>query len=440
MTFPTLRAVVLGLLASACVLAVSAQPFRANDRWCAVGDSITHSGPYSRYLYLFYATRFPGMPIDYFNCGISGDTAAGTFKRIDADILRHRPTVATIMLGMNDVNRGLYSGKNQAADLQKQQDDAIARYEANMKLLAGSLHASGVRLIFMTPSIFDQTAVMPAPNMPGVNDALGRCAGIVRSLAAEYGAPVVDFHGPMTVLNSKQQEADPQFTLVGADRIHPKEPGHLVMAYLFLKALGTPQMVADIAFDAKGKTAVFFEFKENALPFPVPPECAPALKLVPFMDELNVERLRVTNLPPGNYGLKIDGEAVATFTASELARGTNLAKLENTPQYLQALAVARLDEQRHDLIKRLRTIDYVERMMGRRIGDESEFDHGAAARKLLGKTGHPWIKSQIEAYLQIKPKQAELKRELAALVEGIRKASQTKPHRFEIAPAPAKGA
>lgn len=440
MTLPTLRALVLGLLASACILAAPAQPFQANDRWCAVGDSITHSGPYTRYLYLFYATRFPGMPIDYFNCGISGDSAGGAIKRIDADILRHRPTVATIMLGMNDVNRGLYGDKPPAGDLQKQRDDAIARYESNMRTLADSLHSSGVRLIFMTPSIFDQTAVMTAPNQPGVNDALARCAGIVKKLAGNYGAPVVDFHGPMTELNRKQQEADPQFTLVGPDRIHPKEPGHLVMAYLFLKALGAPQMVADIVFDAKGQRTVAFDFQEKSLPFPVPAECRPALNLVPFMDDLNVEQFRVTNLPPGTYGLKIDGEPIATFAANELAGGINLAKLENTPQYRQAVAVARLDERRHELVKRLRTIDYVERMMGRKIGDGSSFDHTAAARTLLGKTGHPWIKSQIEAYLQIKPKQAELSRELAALVEEIRKTSQTKTRRFEVALAPAKGA
>ena len=409
--------------------------FQAGDRWCAVGDSITHTGAYTRYICLFYTTRFPGRLIDYFNGGLAGDNAAATLKRANSDILRHKPTVVTIMLGMNDVRRNLYNEKASAPDIQKRRDAAIAGYETNMKQLAEALHAGGARLIFITPTIFDQTAVVPAPNLPGVNDALGRCGDYVKKLAGELNASVIDLHGPMSDLNHKQQEASPQFSLAGPDRIHPLEPGQFVMAYLFLKAQGAPQFVADIAVDAKGKKEVSFTLKEDALPFPVLEACLPALKLVPFMEELNQERLRVTNLPAGDYSLLIDDELIAAFSAKDLSAGINLAIHVNTPQYRQALAVAKLDEQRHDLVRlSLRTIDYVERMMGREIGDSTAFDYTPVAQKTIEKNGNPWVKARITDYLKIKPQQAELQKQLKSLVEEIRKASRPKPHRFDIRP------
>src|SRR5471032_2221084 len=71
--------------------------FRIHDRWDVIGDSITHSGTYHEWIELYYITRLPGAAIDVFNCGISGDRAAGGLQRLNWDILSHQPTVASIM-------------------------------------------------------------------------------------------------------------------------------------------------------------------------------------------------------------------------------------------------------------------------------------------------------------------------------------------------------
>lgn len=408
--------------------------FQAGERWCAVGDSITHGGLYHRYIQLFYETRFPSRSIEFFNCGISGDTAAGALKRIEGDILRHKPTVATVMLGMNDVSRHLYEEGLISPDLQTRRNTAVATHSANMRKLAEKLQAAGTRLVFITPSIFDETAVMERPNLPGVNGALGLCAENTRNLAREFQGTVVDFHSAMSEINRQQQQINPAFTLIGADRIHPGELGHFVMAYLFLKTQDVPAMVADISIDAGGKDGVEFTRLEEALPFPVPTgACTTALKLVPFMEELNQERLRVNTLAPGEYKLFIDKELVATFSAEELAAGINLAAFPTTPQYRQALGVAKLDEQRHELVKRLRTVDYVERMMGREIGDPSEFDYTAAAQKLLDDPRHTgWPRDRVKEYLPIKMQQHVLQAQLEALKTEIHKVSQPHPHIFEL--------
>ncbi|MEI6715350.1 MAG: SGNH/GDSL hydrolase family protein [Verrucomicrobiota bacterium] len=429
---------VLAVSGEATVLAsplteTKAQPFREGEQVAFVGDSITHSGFYHDYVYLYYATRFPGRKVSFYNCGISGDTAAGALRRVNGDILRHKPTVATIMLGMNDVNRGLYDEGNSALDLPKKREAALQSHFDNMRKLVERLSSEQVRLIFMTPSLYDQTTKLERLNSPGVNDALVLCGENARKLAAEFKGQVIDFNEPMAGINKTLQQADPTATIIGADRIHPGEKGHLIMAYLFLKAQNAPQFVADMTIDAKGQTEVQFTEQEKALPFPVSLAAAPALKLVPFMKELNQERLRVTNLPEASFDLLIDGERVASFTATELSKGVNLAELSNTPQIKQAQDVAKLDAKRHEIAKRLRTIDYVEWKMGREIGDPTDFDWGAAVEKMNADpkvTG--WPKDRVADYSKLKPQQAALLKEHAEAIEAIRNESRPKEHHFIV--------
>ena len=52
------------------------------------------------------------------------------------------------------------------------------------------------------------------------------------------------------------RKKNPQYTLIGADRVHPKGPGHTMMAWLFLKAQGAPALVSDLKIDAKNVTVI----------------------------------------------------------------------------------------------------------------------------------------------------------------------------------------
>ena len=61
----------------------------------------------------------------------------------------------------------------------------------------------------------------------------------------------------MVALNQQFQQKDPAFTLCGSDRIHPDNDGHMVMAYLFLKAQGfVGKDVANMEINANKKEAV----------------------------------------------------------------------------------------------------------------------------------------------------------------------------------------
>lgn len=358
-------AVVLGIWA--IMGSVRAEPFKHGETVCFLGDSITAGGRYQAVIADYYLTRFPERTIHFMNAGRSGDTSGGSLVRLQADVIDRKPTSVAIMFGMNDVNRGAYVAD---ADEKRRtaQQQALDGYKGNMAKVVARIRAEAgePKLLFLTPSPFDQTVVLEKQNnQPGCNDGLGRCAEIMRELAAKNDAAVVDFHGPMTALNLAQQKKDPKWTIVGGDRVHPGAPGHLMMAWLFLKAQGAPSIVSKVAIDAaaartteqvnaevtavaKKDGGVVFTVLEKALPFPIDPAGRSVLELLPIEKDLNQEIFSVAGLAEGSYEVRIDGAVVGRHTAEELARGINLASNAATPQYKQAQIVARYNELRRN--------------------------------------------------------------------------------------------
>ncbi|WP_417739313.1 SGNH/GDSL hydrolase family protein [Rosistilla oblonga] len=347
--------------------AIPATPFADGERVCFLGDSITAGGYVQTLIADYYLTRFPERTIHFFNAGRSGDTASGSLSRLKEDVIDKRPTSVVIMFGMNDVSRGSYTAN--PTDAQKvRQQQALDRYKAKMEEVVARLRdeANNPKLYFMTPSPFDQTVVLDRDNnQPGCNDGLGRCAAIVRQLALENNAPVIDLHGPMTALNLQQQKLVPTWTIVGPDRVHPGSPGRLMMAWLLLKAQGAPATISRTTIDAAaGKVAesvnaevesverteegVKFMSREQALPFPINAGPMELLDLLPIGDDLAQQILSVTGLSEGTYELRIDGAAVGQYQAADLASGLNLAFNKATPQYKQARRVAELNSQRRN--------------------------------------------------------------------------------------------
>ena len=72
---------ILFILYTCCILLfpVSAQQipsFKANDRIVFLGNSITEGGHYHSYIWLYYMTHFPELPLRIYNGGIGGDCAS----------------------------------------------------------------------------------------------------------------------------------------------------------------------------------------------------------------------------------------------------------------------------------------------------------------------------------------------------------------------------
>ncbi len=260
-------------------------PFKDGDRAVFLGNSITDGGHYHSYIWLYYMTRFPDMRLTVLNAGIGGDQASDMVRRLDGDVFSKRPTVLITTFGMNDSGYFEYNGDQP----EKFADEKVkASYEAYKQMEARFKELANTKIILMGSSPYDETAVIEG-NTPfkNKNKAMLRIVDFQRESANVNGWQFFDLNQPMTAINEKFQQNDPAFTLCGNDRIHPDNDGHMIMAYLILKAQGfAGKEVADINIDAskaslvsssnceisdikKTPTGITFDYLANALPYPM---------------------------------------------------------------------------------------------------------------------------------------------------------------------------
>ena len=328
-------------------------------------------------------TRFPDMPIRVFNGGIGGDTAYDMNKRLDGDIFAMKPSVLMVTFGMNDSGYFEYNGDKPKEFGEQKYQESIKNYQQMEKRFKD---LPDTRIVMVGTSPYDET-VQLKENTPfkTKNETIKRLVEYQKESAAKNNWEFTDLNAPMTAINQQYQQKDPTFTLCGSDRIHPDNDGHMVMAYLYLKAQGfAGREVADVQIDAanakvlkagnceitglrRNGREISFDYLAEALPYPLDTlthgmgskrSQAEATKLVPFIEEMNREMLTVKGLK-GDYTLYIDGERIGTWSGKQLGEGINLAELQ-TPQYRQAMEVMHLNEYRWEIERNFRDYAWVQ--------------------------------------------------------------------------------
>jgi endoglucanase len=428
--------------------------FEDGDRVCFVGDSITHGGSYHTFIYLFYATRFPDRDIRMYNCGVAGDTAEGTIRRFEWDVEPKHPTIATVMLGMNDVGRDNYGLQEPTPEQINAREDKLASYAENMDTLCSMLRDEDAELVIIGPSIYDQSADIERENLFGVNDALIKCVSYCRDLAGKFDAGFVDFNAPLLLINNKYQKSDASFTIVGQDRVHPGREGHFVMAAVFLEAQNVSEYVSKTMIDVDtGNTdaincelsslkisdeGVEYQCKEYALPFPAKVAIESPEKFVDFSERFNKEMIVVKGLKAGEYELLIDDVAVGSYSDRELAAGIDIAGNEKTPQYKQAVSVYEANAERAAASYVLRSLAHVEHQMLKSAvvyPDDMDDIKPKLALKIKEAEGKSWYNyyvGQVQRYFENKPHEKEYKDKIEGLIDEMYEINKPVKHRFVI--------
>jgi lysophospholipase L1-like esterase len=345
---------------------LAAQPeffLKDGDTVVFYGDSITERRIYSTFVEAYVVTRFPKLNVRFVHSGWAGDTVAGGAGgslevRLQRDVIAYQPTVVTILLGMND-------GRYQAFD-ETTYRDFIDGYQKLIRILKTAL--PNVRLILLESSPYDDVTL--PPQFPGgYNQVLTRFGQFVQALGEKEKATVVDLNGgvvgTLASVNAKDPTAAREFI---PDRVHPGPAASLLMAAALLKSWNAPAIVTEVTIDAQTATAsrtvrtevqsilrndgaLSWSQNDGALPFPLDWQNAPlsvAAYASDFIPAIDDQPLRVTNLKPGDYILKIDGQEIVTYPADQFARGINLSALE-TPMLQQAAEVLKLTHQHNDL-------------------------------------------------------------------------------------------
>jgi lysophospholipase L1-like esterase len=322
------------------------------DRVVFYGDSITEQRLYTTYVETYVVTRFPQLNVSFVHSGVGGDRVTGGWLgpvdlRLSRDVFAYKPSVVTIMLGMND-------GSYRAFD-----DGIFKTYATGYQHMIDSIKGAlpGVRVTLIQPSPFDDVT-RPANFEGGYNAVLVRYGQFLKELAQKEKLDVADLNASVVAALEKAKATDAENAkkIIG-DRVHPGPSGHLLMAEALLKAWNAPAVVTAVEIDAakaqpvRAENATVADLKESngltwtqgdkALPMPLDlkdPVMKLAVQSSDFMQAMDWQPLKVTGLKGQKYGLKIDGEQVGTFTARQLADGVNLAELP-TPMVRQAQAV-----------------------------------------------------------------------------------------------------
>ena len=360
-------------------------PFHSGDRVAFVGNSITDGGHYHSYIWLYYMTHFPGMRITCFNVGIGGDAVDQIYNRFDDDVFSKKPTVLTLTWGMNDSGYFEWFKPDGQAVMDKRIEGSFKYYG----MLEDKLKSrTDIKKIIILGTPYDETTKSNPKNLyPKKSVAFAKIIDFQEAAAKKNGWDVVDLFHPILAIEKREQAKDSLYSLTPNDRIHPDNDGHLVMAYLFLKAQGLDNKpVAAIGINASAKKvtkavncrisgltvtndSVGLNYLANSLPYPIDTiprgwgnrkKQAEALSIVPFTQEFNQEVLAVQGLKGGRYDLLIDGERMGTWTDQQFAAGVNMAEITNTPQYQQAIQIRELNEERWDIERRLRMYVWME--------------------------------------------------------------------------------
>ena len=333
-----------------------------NDTVVFYGDSITEQNLYNQWVEYYAVTRFPKRRVHFYGAGVGGDRVTGggggpIDQRLARDVFPLKPTVVTIMLGMND---GAYQATTDAI-----QATYVSGYEHILQSIRD--HAPDARITLLGPSPFDDVT-RPTRFTGGYNGVMQHFADLDKGLAQKFAGTCIDLNQPVVAALQKAQAIDPMMAkLLLPDRVHPDLLAHWVMAEALLKGWNAPAVVSAVTIDGRAGTALDAQNAavnqvtkdnralrwtetENSLPLAFIRDNATQdllLKVSDIQEQLNQESLRVVNLDPGSYTLTLDETSLGAFQAQELQQGINLADYQ-TPMRRQSQEVGWLIRDRDE--------------------------------------------------------------------------------------------
>ncbi len=205
------------------LLAAGKEPVRI----VCIGDSITgvyyHSGSlraYPEMLQIALQKIHPQAQVTVRNAGISGDTTTGGLKRLERDVLAHKPHLVTIMFGMNDLVR-----------------TPVADFQNNLREIIRRCRAIDAEVVLCT-----QNSIVESPQRPGAK--LAEFTQAIRDIAKAESLPVADCFAAFEAVHIKDTL---EWNLLLSDPIHPNMAGHKLFAETIAQTItGQKTSLADI--------------------------------------------------------------------------------------------------------------------------------------------------------------------------------------------------
>jgi len=201
-----------------------------NDHVLFYGDSITDCGQREKindglgYGYAAMAggilmARCPQLNLRCSNKGVSGYRVYDIEKKLPEFVLALKPTVVSILIGINDTWRRYDSGVV----------SEVPAFEESYRRICSTIRQElGARLVICEPFLLP----IPQDRVAWREDLDPRIAA-VRRVATDYGATYVPLDGIFAAAACQREPA-----YWAPDGVHPTAAGHGLIAEAWLKAVG----------------------------------------------------------------------------------------------------------------------------------------------------------------------------------------------------------
>lgn len=210
-------------------------PLQGVIRIVCLGDSITQFGDgpngYVGLMRAYLVQAYPSNPIEVLNAGVSGNTSNDELGRFDRDVLRKKPDLLTISVGVNDVWHGFTAQYPQGGG---PGGVVLPVYRANVEKMVSEAQAQGTVVVLLSPTVIGEDLNDPRNAMAvGYTEAL-------RDIARRHHCLFVDLQTPFQTYLDLSRTTGHTDNLLTVDGVHMNDWGNRIMAATILTALLSP--------------------------------------------------------------------------------------------------------------------------------------------------------------------------------------------------------
>ncbi len=250
--FTTLSLALLSLGPTRTISAEETE-LKAGDRIVFLGDSITQAGAapggYVTLVKEAVAARAKDQKIEVIGAGISGNKVPDLEKRLEKDVLAHKPTIVVIYIGINDVwhsQSGMGTPKEE--------------FDAGLRRIVKRINDAGARVILCTASVIGEKTDGSNP----LDKMLDEYCDVSRTVAKETKSQLLDLRNHFLKHLKEHNRDNADKNQLTSDGVHLNPAGNRFVADRMLDALGAA--AAPSATDKKLRHFVVFKFKDEVKP------------------------------------------------------------------------------------------------------------------------------------------------------------------------------
>jgi lysophospholipase L1-like esterase len=194
-----------------------------------LGDSITQAGAgangYVTLIRKELHARHPDLDIKVTGAGISGNKVPDLQRRLERDVLKKKPTLVVIYIGINDV----WHGQDNPA-----RGTLPDKYQTGLEEVIKRIQDAGAQVLLCTPSVIGEKSDQSNRN----DKRLDQYAAISRKVARQMKVPVCDLRKDFLTYLKEHNKENKARNVLTTDGVHLNTEGNKFVAHTILAALG----------------------------------------------------------------------------------------------------------------------------------------------------------------------------------------------------------